>query len=210
MTAAASPVLRKVAETLTRRLLAPDVTAEMWLGLLEAGRVVEMSRGHQLCAEGEPPVALWVLVQGQVRVERKDGDGKQQQLATLSAPTLVGHMGLVDRTRRSATVNAEGDIVVVELDLRTVDRLVGQTGDVGFGLRQVMLCTLTRQLAAANTLLSDKLARPTGSSAEAAPAKRLRTASDLLDGWDLSAPELDLMTVVVTEDQRRHPRNRRP
>lgn len=40
--------------------------------------------------------------------------------------------------------------------------------------------------------------------------ERFCLAMPQLDGWDLSAPELDLMTVVVTEDQRRHPRNRRP
>ena len=207
MSASASPVMRTVAETLTRRLPAPDVTAEMWLGLLEAGRVVDLPKGHRLCAEGEPPVALWVLVRGQVRVERKGGDGKVRPLATLSAPTLVGQMGLVDRTRRSATVIAAEDIVVVEVDIRAFDRLIGQTDDVGFGLRQVMLTTLTRQLAAANGLLGDKLGERPGA---APPVGRLRTASDLLDGWDLSAPELDQMTVVVTEDQRRHPRNRRP
>ena len=70
---------------------------------LARGRPVSWSDGELMCCEGDPSEELYLVIRGRIRVLRNDVTGIPRELVTLSPPNLVGHMGLVDGSTRSAT-----------------------------------------------------------------------------------------------------------
>lgn len=82
-------------------------------GLLTAGDRVLFEKGAELVRQGEPSDALYLILWGRVRVTRTHPDLQQPLvLATLGPGEVVGEMGLLDETTRSATVTAIDDVVI--------------------------------------------------------------------------------------------------
>jgi CRP-like cAMP-binding protein len=63
--------------------------------------------GETVFEEGGPEDYLYVLTSGTVEVHKKVLPGRDQLLATMSAPTVVGEMGLLTESRAAATVTAK-------------------------------------------------------------------------------------------------------
>jgi CRP-like cAMP-binding protein len=87
----------------------------------ELEHVAELSRPRRLAAgqtlfeEGELGDSLYVIVSGEVEVERRGPGGAPQVLALLSAPEFFGEMSLIDKEYRSATARAKADTELLHL-----------------------------------------------------------------------------------------------
>lgn len=68
---------------------------------------VDFGAGETMFEEGGPEDYLYVLTSGTVEVRKKVLPGRDQLLATMSAPTVVGEMGLLTESRAAATVTAK-------------------------------------------------------------------------------------------------------
>lgn len=66
--------------------------------------------GENVFEEGSPEGYLYVLTSGTVEVRKKVLPGRDQLLATISAPTVVGEMGLLTESRAAATVTAKTSV----------------------------------------------------------------------------------------------------
>ena len=85
--------------------------------------------GDQLCAEGGIAQEMWVLLRGLIEVRKRGipGDGP---LAIVKAPALLGHMGLVNGTQRSASCQAKGRCELLRMPAtRFYALLAEQTGE---------------------------------------------------------------------------------
>ncbi len=137
--------------------------------------------GDTICQEGAPAQDLYFLLQGRVQVRMRDYLGIEQDLAVLTAPTMFGHMGLIDGSTRSASCIALGDARVNIMDRDHYESLVGNTGPAGDMFRRLLLSAMNRQLTTGNQALRNLLARPGGESDD---ARALRRISGTLEGWE--------------------------
>ena len=71
--------------------------------------------GMVIFKEGEPGHSAFVLVSGQVEILKKTTNGLVR-LAIISPGEVFGEMGVVDRSNRSVTAKAIGDVVVEVVD----------------------------------------------------------------------------------------------
>ncbi|HEX2182395.1 MAG TPA: cyclic nucleotide-binding domain-containing protein [Rubrobacteraceae bacterium] len=72
--------------------------------------------GETIFEESGPEERLYVITSGVVEVHKTVLPGRQQHLATLRAPTVVGEMGLLTEPRATASVRARTGIVAYGID----------------------------------------------------------------------------------------------
>jgi len=200
-----------VARTLLRAHSARGARPEELAEALSAGKPRRLEDGVVLCREGEPSDILYVLLRGDVRVTRNDSEGTPRELAILSAPALIGHMGLVDGSARSATCTARGDTGLLALDAPTFRATLGRPDGAGAALRHLILASLIHQLSTANDKVRDLIeqAEPAPSAVPAAKKRRVQEddvlkLAGVLDGWSVDTSDLDDdIEFVEDEDSRR-------
>lgn len=160
----------------------PGITATALGGVLAAGQVVDAGPATMLCQEGEPPRSLFFLLTGEVRVSRRDPQGRPRELTRIQAPAMVGHMALIDGSNRSASCLTIADATYVVLDRPGYERLLDDPNTVGAALRRLLLTSLTRQLSAGNTRIRELMlgpkATPSAKSRAALPASLAKTPRD--------------------------------
>jgi hypothetical protein len=77
-------------------------------GLMELARAStedEFSPGETLCVEGEPGNEVFILLTGEVKITKKDGE-RERLIGTEKAGSFIGEMAVLDPAPRSATVVA--------------------------------------------------------------------------------------------------------
>jgi CRP-like cAMP-binding protein len=72
--------------------------------------------GELIFEEGGPEGRLYVITSGSAEVYKRVLPGRQEHLATLEAPTVVGEMGLLTEPRAAATVEARTPIEAYGID----------------------------------------------------------------------------------------------
>lgn len=206
-------VLKPIARKLLRAHRVQGARPEDLAEALSSGRPRRVGDGERLCTEGEPSSSMFVLLKGQIQVLRKDDRGEERELAMLSAPALVGHMGLVDGSARSASCVASGEIGCLRIDEGTFQDLLQAPSAAGGAMRRLILASLIGQLTSANTRIQELIFEEPRSApaATSAPARRKNISSDdvlklagVLDGWSVDSSALSTdVRFVEDEDMRR-------
>ena len=99
--------------------------------------------GSQLMHQGDVSDRMYLIVSGRVRVERSHPDLLEPLvLAELGPGEIVGEMGLLDASPRSATVSAMEETETLELNADAVREIIEQFPEVS----GVLLRILTRRL----------------------------------------------------------------
>jgi CRP-like cAMP-binding protein len=83
-----------------------------------------IARDEVLFRQGEASDSLYVIASGRLRVSASDRAGHEKVLAFLGAGEIVGEMGLLGETTRSATVVAVTDALLLQLRKRDFDAFV--------------------------------------------------------------------------------------
>jgi ATP-binding cassette subfamily B protein len=86
--------------------------------------------GSVIVAEGDEADALYVLTAGRARVLKCDERGEEISLSVLRPGESFGEMGLLEHTRRAASVRASSDVEVVRLDRSVFEELVAEHPDL--------------------------------------------------------------------------------
>lgn len=75
----------------------------------------DFPEGKVICRQGERGVALFIIIEGKVRVLEEMEDGGGVLLATLGPGSTVGEMAILDGAERTASVVAETDVKALVL-----------------------------------------------------------------------------------------------
>ncbi len=94
--------------------------------------------GTVLMTEGMSSDRVYILTRGTVRVERGIDYPVPQLLARLGPGELVGEMGVLRNAPRSATVTAEEDLEVLEIDIDDLRAVFRQEPRLLLALARVM------------------------------------------------------------------------
>lgn len=102
-------------------------------------------RGELVFREGDDGRELFIIARGTASVKIKlAGEGRENRLATFSAGTVFGEVALLDQQRRSATVEAEEELVCYVLTETAFDALTLDHHPIAIKL----LTNLGRELSA--------------------------------------------------------------
>jgi CRP-like cAMP-binding protein len=85
----------------------------------KTARVRTIKAGARLMSEGESAETMYAIVSGIARVSRNG-----RKVATLGAGDAVGELALIGRTERNASVDAETDLEVAEINGRELRKLI--------------------------------------------------------------------------------------
>ena len=87
---------------------------------------------------------------GEIIILRKDVHGTPRELATLSPPSMIGQMGLVDGSARSATCVAKGNVESLSISQKYLRKFLKKLRVAGSAFRHLLLASMTNRLATAN------------------------------------------------------------
>lgn len=114
---------------------------ELFRGLSDAqlARVAEISQKETysakqaICRQGEPGDKMFIVAEGQVEVMIRNSKGETFSAVYLGEGQLVGEMGLIDQTTRSATVlSVVDDTVVYSISNEDFTKLCASDTDIGY------------------------------------------------------------------------------
>jgi uncharacterized protein YhbP (UPF0306 family) len=115
---------------------------EQQLGFTGELQPVNMSAGEVIVRQGGPADKMYIIVKGEVEVEREEADGRVVQLETLHDGQFFGELAILRDTPREATATAKTDVTLLAMRRDTFQRLVagslGATSDFDRVLKQRM------------------------------------------------------------------------
>jgi CRP-like cAMP-binding protein len=96
-----------------------------------------MTSGEQIFAEGEPGDALYLIVEGRVKVHKGE-----KELVRLGVRDVFGEMAVLDSEPRSASVTAVEDAVLLKIGRDDFRDILIERPEIAMGVMKV----LTRRL----------------------------------------------------------------
>ncbi|HYR20147.1 MAG TPA: cyclic nucleotide-binding domain-containing protein [Myxococcales bacterium] len=108
--------------------------------IAEIAEAQALAAGEPVLAEGEPGDALYLVVEGALKVHRGE-----KQLAQLGIRDVFGEMAMLDPEPRSASVTVVKDTVLLKIGRDDFRDILQERPEIGIGLIQV----LSRRLRAA-------------------------------------------------------------
>lgn len=94
-----------------------------------AGRIVKFHEGASIIREGTPGDALYILVDGEVSVQRRS-----LPAVSLGIGSFFGEMALFDDSPRSATVVANGPVMCLVITRARLHKLLRTEPPIALGL----------------------------------------------------------------------------
>lgn len=154
-TAMSVDVALRWSEELQRRVVGGTLnrlSIEDWNELLWRARVRDFKFNDVMLKQGTIPEGLFILTEGEVRIERHD-QGRVLLYTRLGPGAVLGEMSFLDQAGASADVVADGKVEVLFVETRDLAQLI--EADQGFAARfyQSLATTLSRRLRATNELI---------------------------------------------------------
>ena len=115
-------VARRWSDELQRRVgggTLNKLSVEDWNELLWRARVRDFKFNDLILKQGSIPEGLFVLTEGEVRIERHD-QGRILLYTRLGAGSVLGGMSFLDQAGASANVVADGKVEVLFVETRAI------------------------------------------------------------------------------------------
>jgi len=125
----------KVSTTVLRTVpLFAGFSDEQLAMLVQAVTRRSVPRGAMLMGEGDATDSLYIVISGRLKVMMGDADGKEVILALLGPGEIVGEMGLIDDSPRSATVISIEPSELLAISKREFHKCLAENFDMVMGV----------------------------------------------------------------------------
>jgi SulP family sulfate permease len=121
--------------------------------LAENCRRLEVQGGYIIARQGEPATSMHFILEGRVGIIVELPDGRTTRVRSLGRHTTVGEMGLLAKSARSATIQAEAASVLYELDSDAFERVKREQPALSQALLAYVIRVMTERLSFANRLI---------------------------------------------------------
>ena len=112
------------------------------------------AKGDTVFREGDPGQQLFVIAKGEASVRiRPAGATRDIRLVTFSPGTIFGEVALLDTEVRSATVQADEELVCYVLEHEVFQQLAGSHPDIAVTLLRNLGRELSNRLRRANRVI---------------------------------------------------------
>lgn len=112
---------------------------------------VKLSRGEHLFNEGDDGDALYVVLDGKMKLTRQAADGRENLLSVIGPGEMFGELSLFDPRPRTSTASAVTDVVLAGLKHEALISWLHQHPEVSLHL----LRALAQRLRRANDVTAD-------------------------------------------------------
>jgi signal transduction histidine kinase len=102
--------------------------------LIATSKVNTYPAGMILCRENALETIFYMILEGDVEVTKVINQTEARVLKTLSAGDFFGEMALIHNAPRAATVTTKTDVVVLELDKESFDRVLQHSSSVAMAM----------------------------------------------------------------------------
>jgi SulP family sulfate permease len=106
-------------------------------------RRLEVAKDEVVAEQGGPARSMHFILEGRIGIIVKMDDGRTIRVRSLGPHTTIGEMGLITRQVRSATIQAEVQSVLYELNAESYEQLKRENG----ALAQALLTYIVRVMA---------------------------------------------------------------
>jgi CRP/FNR family transcriptional regulator len=120
-------------------------------GLRRQMAEVKLARGEHLFMEGDDGDALYVVIDGKMKLTRAAADGRENLLSVIGPGEMFGELSLFDPRPRTSSASAVTDAVLAALKHEALMPLLRERPDVSFQ----MLRGLAQRLRRANDVTAD-------------------------------------------------------
>jgi CRP-like cAMP-binding protein len=107
---------------------------------------IDFSEGERFFSQGDASDAAYVILNGKVDVTLESGKGTIK-VAELGTNALVGEMGILSDTPRSATVVAVGSTTALRIDKRVFLELLSQFPQMSIAVMRELVARLEKMNA---------------------------------------------------------------
>jgi SulP family sulfate permease len=121
--------------------------------LVEYCRRLEVRSGDIVARQDEPATSMHFILEGRVGIIVDLHDGRTTRVRSLGRHTTVGEMGLIARSPRSATIQAEAASVLYELDADAFEHIKREQPALSQALFAYVVRVMTERLSFANRLI---------------------------------------------------------
>ncbi len=113
--------------------------------------VADYEDGHVFIRQGEQGHALYLLLQGSVRISRKVGPGEaEHEVRDLNDGELFGILSLVADMPAQATCSARGRVQAAHLTREAFQRLFSEASPIGHHLQYMIAVQMARDIQEQN------------------------------------------------------------
>lgn len=117
-------------------------------------------KGDKLFDEGEDPVALFLVADGTVEVQKRMSNGTPTALASLGPGHIAGEMSLLTREKRSASAIVTSDeATALRVAWKDFEDLLTQNPAVAYKLMYALARVLAARLRGINSRLAEMTER---------------------------------------------------
>jgi CRP-like cAMP-binding protein len=110
----------------------------------------QVKRGAYVFREGDAGAAMFVVVEGKVRISRQVPGMGEEALAILSPGAAFGEMALVEEAPRSADAIAHETATLLRIDRARLDQLLFTDKELAYAVLWSLLRTLSARLRETN------------------------------------------------------------
>lgn len=128
----------EITKLLSRSALATTLDDEELAWVVRSGDVEEVVGGTLLVEEGSSSERLVILLDGQAEIIGHDDNGDDTRIAVLGPGSMVGELGVIDKTQRLTQARTLRDSVVFVLDRALVTDRVDRQGVSGFERMRIL------------------------------------------------------------------------
>jgi CRP-like cAMP-binding protein len=114
-------------------------------------QVEQYADGHVFITQGTQGSALYLLLQGSVRITRHDDNGgNEYEVRELSDGEIFGILSLVDNLPASATCTAKGSVQAASLSRDAFQALFKEASPIGHHLQYMVAVQMARDIQEEN------------------------------------------------------------
>ena len=125
-------------------------SAELAERLAQYCRRFEVKKGDVIARQGEAATSMHFILDGRLGVVLELDHGRTVRVRSLGRHTTVGEMGLLTRQPRSATIQAEADSALYELDVAAFERIKRENPALSQAVLGYVITVMTERLSFAN------------------------------------------------------------
>lgn len=112
----------------------PGITPDEVQELISHSQVHSYPLGTVLCHEDKIEKIFYMILEGEVEVTKSINQSEARLLQTLAPGDFFGEMALIHNAPRAATVTAKTDLVVLELDKESFDKVLKRSSSVALAM----------------------------------------------------------------------------
>ena len=213
--------LKPIARSLLRTYQVRSSRSADLVTALSYGTKETWQDGYTICKEQDQSHDMFIILKGEIVILRNDINGVPRELVTLSPPSMIGQMGLVDGSPRSATCVAKGTVEALSITDGIFEQILKEPSLAASAFRHLLLASMTNQLATANEKIRGLIADMekeqeveknremeewrkklrTENQPKESSSERLLKIAGVLDGWNIDSDGVDGMDIDFVEDE---------